>query len=93
MRKIIWMVEELLIQDGGDDTVLSDNQKIIGGVSKSERGTGRVEQGKHPDLCIYLTGNVPDFSKLTELSRSEVGRISQSIHQCNPPCSYTTVYQ
>jgi len=46
-----------------------------------------VEQGKHPDLCIYLTGNLPDFSKLTELSRSEWDKLVDQF--INTPAEFT----
>jgi len=55
-----------LIQDGGD---AGRYQKLLAMLGQNVAQV--VEQGKHPDLCIYLTGNLPDFSKLTELSRNE----------------------
>jgi len=50
-----------------------DDQRVSSITSMIEEKGGQISssQESKSDLFIYLTGNVPDFSKLTELSRSE----------------------
>ena len=55
-------------ENGLDGTVLSIIEDKGGEVNQKET---QEELESESDLHIYSTGNVPDFSKLTELSRSE----------------------
>jgi NAD(P)-dependent dehydrogenase (short-subunit alcohol dehydrogenase family) len=59
--------------DGKNVFVGGDDQRIGRITSMIEEKGGRItaSQESKSDLFIYLTGNVPDFSKLTELPRSE----------------------
>ena len=59
--------------DGKNVFIGGDDQRIGRITSMIEEKGGQISssQESKSDLFIYLTGNVPDFSKLTELSRSE----------------------
>ena len=59
--------------DGKNVFISGDDQRIGRITSMIEEKGGQISssQESKSDLFIYLTGNVPDFSKLTELSRSE----------------------
>jgi len=48
----------------------SDKQRVSSITSMIEEKGGQLE-GSEFDLAIHITGNLPDFSKLTELSRDE----------------------
>jgi NAD(P)-dependent dehydrogenase (short-subunit alcohol dehydrogenase family) len=73
---------------GGSNSVLRYQELLS--VLDQKAGYTAGEDGKKRkiDLCIYLTGNVPDFSKLTELSRGEWdGLVDKFI---NGPAEYTS---
>jgi len=74
-----------LIQGGRD---AGRYQRLLGMLEQNVHQV--VEQGKYPDLCIHLTGNVPDFSKLTELSRSEWNELVNQF--INEPAVFTQRY-
>ena len=74
-----------LIQGGRD---AGRYQRLLGMLGQNVHQV--VEQGKYPDLCIHLTGNVPDFSKLTELSRSEWDELVNQF--INEPAVFTQRY-
>ncbi len=59
--------------DGKNVFIGGDDQRIGRITSMIEEKGGQISssQESKSDLFVYLTGNVPDFSKLTELSRSE----------------------
>ena len=59
--------------DGKSVYISGDEQKVSNITSMIEKKGGQVttSQESKNDLFIHLTGNVPNFSKLTELSRNE----------------------
>ena len=62
--KSVYVDGERIGKDGMVDIIIEDKG---GAVNQHEA----QEEADGSDLIIYSTGNVPDFSKLTELSRSE----------------------
>jgi len=59
--------------DGKSVYISGDEQKVSNITSMIEKKGGQVtsSQESKNDLFIHLTGNVPNFSKLTELTRNE----------------------
>jgi len=62
--KSVYIDGERIGKDGMVNSIIEDK----GGVVNQHETQEEADQS---DLLIYSTGNVPDFSKLTELSRSE----------------------
>ena len=56
---------------GNPDGTYSDKQRVSSITSMIEEKGGELEVSNDFDLAIHITGNLPDFSKLTELSRDE----------------------
>jgi len=56
-----------IINAGGDDQRVSSITSMI----EDKGGQVTLERTENIDLFIHITGNVPNFSKLTELSRDE----------------------
>jgi len=50
---------------------MSRNEISIGSMIEEKGGQVALERTENIDLFIHITGNVPNFSKLTELSRDE----------------------
>jgi len=56
-----------IVSAGGDDQKVSSITSMI----EEKGGQVALERTENIDLFIHITGNVPNFSKLTELSRDE----------------------
>lgn len=77
---------------------LNGKRFIFGGMSPSEQSVssitsiieekgGQLETSNDFDLAIHITGNLPDFSKLTELSRDEWDKLVDQF--INAPAKWT----
>jgi len=69
--------------DGGDDQRVSSITSMI----EEKGGQVALERTENIDLFIHITGNVPNFSKLTELSRDEWDKLVNQF--INTPATVT----
>ena len=66
---------------------MSRNEKISSITSMIEEKGGQLVTSNDFDLSIHITGNLPDFSKLTELSRDEWDKLVDQF--INTPAKWT----
>jgi len=72
-----------IVSAGGDDQRVSSITSMI----EEKGGQVTLEHTENIDLFIHITGNVPNFSKLTELSRDEWDKLVNQF--INTPATVT----
>ena len=72
---------------GNPDGTYSDKQRVSSITSMLQEKGGELEVSNDFDLAIHITGNLPDFSKLTELSRDEWDKLIDQF--INTPALFT----
>jgi len=72
-----------IVSAGGDDQRVSSITSMI----EEKGGQVALERTENIDLFIHITGNVPNFSKLTELSRDEWDKLVNQF--INTPATVT----